>query len=164
MGLRSVFWDNFFMIFTMIGTWYIVAVMSIISIYFFWLRKKKGLILPFIVTILGSGVMTVIVKYLVHRARPGAEIALYVERLPSFPSAHATLTLAFFGFLAYCFWKFRLGLTLKIILSITSLLIILLIGYSRIYLGVHYFTDIIGGYLVALIFLLIGMYISRGKF
>ena len=108
--------------------------------------------------------MTIIIKALVDRSRPGANLALYIEKLSSFPSAHAALSLAFFGFLAYCFWRFDFPLKIRIILSVILGLIILLVGFSRIYLGVHFTSDIIAGYLTALMWVLIGMYVSRRSF
>jgi len=160
-NLRDIFWNDFFIYFTKLGDWYIVLLLSILVAVLFYFYKKRKLILPFLIVILGSGIMTVITKLLVCRVRPGNDIALYVEKLPSFPSAHASLILAFFGFLIYCFWQFNICLKYKIILSIVFLTIILLIGFSRIYLGVHYFSDIIGGYLVGLMWILIAIYISQ---
>ena len=51
----------------------------------------------------------------------------------------------------------------KIILTIILSLIIVSVGFSRLYLGVHFFTDVLAGYLVGLLWLLVGIYISREK-
>jgi membrane-associated phospholipid phosphatase len=162
--LRSDFWDQFFLIFTKLGSWYVIAILFVLLSVIFYFYNRRSLILPFFVVIAGSGIMTIIVKYLVDRARPGAGIALYIEKLPSFPSAHAALILALFGFLIYCVWRFDFKIAIKIILSLIFFTIIILIGFSRLYLGVHFLSDIIAGYLTGLMWVLIGMYISRSRF
>jgi len=162
--LRNDFWDNFFINFTKLGDWYTILSLFIIVSGLLYLCKKRNLIPSFFLVVLGTGIMTVIIKLLVCRTRPGSDIALYVEKLPSFPSAHAALIFVFLGFLIYCFWRFDINLKYKIVLSIVFGTIILLIGFSRIYIGVHYLSDVIGGYLVGLMWVLIAMYISRKSF
>ncbi len=160
-SLRSEFWDKFFLLFTKIGGWQVIfSLLIILSIFLYW-KKRKVFILPFWIAVCGSALLAVIVKYLVNRARPSADIALYAEKLPSFPSAHSALTLALFGFLIYLVWRFRSKMSLKIIFTIILASIILLIGFSRLYLGVHYLTDVLAGYLVGLLWLLVAMYVSR---
>ncbi len=163
-NLRSDFMDHFFFLITRLGSWPIITGLFIITACLFWLYKRKQLILPFLIVIAGAGIMTIIIKALVDRSRPGSNLALYIEKLSSFPSAHAALSLAFFSFLIYCFWRFNLSLKTKIISSVILGLTVLLVGFSRIYLGVHFTSDIIAGYLIGLMWVLIGMYISRKDF
>jgi len=163
-NLRSDFMDHFFFLITRLGSWPIITGLFFVTACLFWIYKKKQLILPFLIVIAGAGIMTIIIKALVDRSRPGANLALYIEKLSSFPSAHAALILAFIGFLAYCFWRFDFLLKTKIILSVVFGPLILLVGFSRIYLGVHFTSDIIAGYLTGLMWVLIGMYISRRRF
>jgi len=153
--LRTDFLNNFFITFTMLGVWYVILFLFICVSAIFYFYKKTNLILPFFIILIGSGVLTVIIKFLVDRARPSLDLAIYAEKLPAFPSAHAALILAFFGFLIYCLWKFSFGLKIKIILTLLSILLIALVGFSRVYLGVHYLSDVIVGYLVGLMWLLI---------
>jgi undecaprenyl-diphosphatase len=162
--LRNDFLNSFFWHFTNIGHWLIISLLVIFFSGIFYLYKRKKLILPLLISVLGSGIMTVIIKYLVDRTRPVADLALYVEKLPSFPSAHAALSSALFGFLIYCFWRLKLNLILKIILSLFCLLIILLVGFSRLYLGVHFFSDVLAGYLVGLLWCLIAIYFNYKSF
>jgi undecaprenyl-diphosphatase len=162
--LRSEAWDSFFMSITKIGGWPMILFILICFSLLCYLFKKREFILPLAVAMIGSGIMTLIIKYLVNRARPGADIAMYMEKLPSFPSAHAVLTFTLFGFFFYCIWKFRINLILKIFLSVLFVLIIILVGFSRIYLGVHFTSDVLAGYLAGLMWLLIAMYISHKKF
>ena len=161
--LRGNLFDNFFFFITNLGSWYIVAGFFISASVIFWSYKKRNLIVPLSVSVLGSGIMTVIVKYFVNRTRPGPGISLYTEQLSSFPSAHASLIFAFWGFLVYCLWKLNLALKLKIILSLLFVFIILLVGFSRLYLGVHFLSDVVGGYLIGLMWVLISMHISKER-
>jgi membrane-associated phospholipid phosphatase len=164
--LRSEFWDNFFYFTTSFGAWYVIVILVILVCYIFWLNNKKTLITPFLITVAGSGIVTVIIKFLVNRARPGGDIALYTETLSSFPSAHAALISGLFGILIYFLWRFGSksifgrSLLTKIILTVIFILVIILVGFSRLYLGVHYLSDVLAGYLVGLMWLLIGMHIS----
>jgi membrane-associated phospholipid phosphatase len=169
-SVRSLFWDDFFFLFTNLGSWQVVTGLFILISFIFILYRKKDLIFPLFVSIFGSGIMVVIIKYLVDRARPGGDISLYSEQLPSFPSAHAALIFALFGFLIYCAWRlhfrssFKLSIITKIIATFTFSLIIILVGFSRLYLGVHFLSDVIAGYLTGLVWVLIAMYISRKEF
>jgi len=163
-NLRTDFLDNFFLFFTNLGNWPVITFLFICFSILFYVYKKKDYILPFLVAVAGSGFMTVVVKYLVDRTRPGENIALYTEKGASFPSAHSALIFALFGFLIYCVWKFRLNIISKIILSIIFASIIILIGFSRLYLGVHFVSDVDAGYLVGLLWVLIAMYVSGRSF
>ncbi|MFA7252629.1 MAG: phosphatase PAP2 family protein [Candidatus Paceibacterota bacterium] len=162
--LRLPFWDQFFWRFTYLGHWLIILLIALIFSIFFYLKQKKYLIIPLFVSVLGSGAMTLIIKYLVDRARPGADIALYTESLASFPSAHAALIFSLLGFLAYCLWRSRFNLLLKIIFTTIFGAVIILVGFSRLYLGVHFASDVLAGYLVGLLWVLLVMYFSRRYF
>jgi undecaprenyl-diphosphatase len=159
MSIRNSSLNEFFLIFTYLGYWATITVMFAGVSWLLYLNKKTALILPFFVAVLGSGLMTLAVKFLVNRARPSLDAALYVEQLPSFPSAHAAMILAFFGFLIFCLWKFNFSWEIKASLSALFILIIALIGFSRVYLGVHFVSDVIGGYLIGLIWLLVGIFL-----
>ncbi len=161
--LRNESLNKFFLIFTKLGDWEVILVLFVLVSVLFWFYKKKTLIFPFSVTIAGSVIMTTAIKYIFHNPRPDYSLALYLETGPSFPSAHSALILAFLGFLIYCLWRFKLNLNIKIILTILFTLVIILIGFSRLYLGVHFLGDVLAGYLVGLMWVLIGMYVSRRR-
>ena len=157
--------NDFFLTFTKLGNWGVILGLTIFISILFFINKKRNLILPLFVSVLGSGILALVIKYLVDRVRPDTNLAVYLEHGPSFPSAHAALTLALFGFLIYIIYRFysNLNLMVKIILTIILSLIIVSVGFSRLYLGVHFFTDVLAGYLVGLLWLLVGIYISREK-
>jgi len=161
LGFRNESLDSFFFLFTKLGNWQVIIGLLLTISIFFWFYKKGILILPFISITLGTGIMTLVVKYLVGRTRPGSDVALYVEKLSSFPSAHAALIIALFGFLIFCLWRFEINQKIRFLLSSFFVLVILLVGFSRVYLGVHFITDVIGGYLVGLLWLITTIYCFR---
>lgn len=154
-GLNSLFY-----ILTFLGNWIVIAVLFIITVYFLRRNHKNFLLTPFVTTVIGSGVLSIFIKSVVGRARPTGDVPLYIEKLSSFPSAHAALSLAFFGFLAYCVCRFRINLIFKIILILVCILVAVLVGYTRVYLGVHYFSDVLAGYLVGLLWILVGIHLA----
>lgn len=144
---------------TVLAEWQMIISFAVtISIFLlFW--NKKTYLAPLWLTIFGSGVSNLVAKIIFHRARP--EIALYAENTFSFPSGHATLSIAFFGFVIYILLKHIRKLKYKLITSFAGVTLILFIGLSRLYLGVHFLSDVLGGYLLGLFWLVVGIIISE---
>jgi membrane-associated phospholipid phosphatase len=137
----------------------VVAVTSL-SIISFYLNKHTEKILPLIVSMVGSSITVFILKELVNRSRPVAE-AIYKETLGSFPSGHAAAAVALYGFFIAFAWKEKDSPHLRSPFIIFMIVFILLVGISRIYLGVHYFTDVLVGYIVGLVWLCIALAFMR---
>ena len=93
-----------------------------------------------------------ILKFIIARPRP-QELSLVIEKGYSFPSGHSMISMAFYGFIIYLIYKNIKNKKIKYPLIIFLGITILLIGISRIYLGVHYATDIIGGFIIGFIYL-----------
>jgi len=87
-----------------------------------------------------------------------------LEKSFSFPSGHATIAVALFGFLSYIIIREYQSWRVKVNIFFTTLLLIILIGFSRIYLGVHYVSDVWEGYLLGALWLIIGISISQYLF
>lgn len=105
----------------------------------------------FALHIMFSLISLMIIKYSVQRIRP-SQVPSLIDQY-SFPSGHATLSVAFFGFLL---WFLHKRVKTKTILSffyIFIIVIILAVGFSRIFLGLHWLTDVIGGYFLGLFWL-----------
>lgn len=94
-----------------------------------------------------------IIKAIIARPRPEI-LRLVQEDGYSFPSGHSMVSMGFYGFLIYLIFKNIQNKKLKYPLIIFLSILILLIGISRIYLGVHYFTDVLGGFIIAIIYLI----------
>ena len=118
-------------------------------------NKKIGIsILANLVIITG---LNQLLKRILQRARP-TEYRIIQETGYSFPSGHSMISMAFYGYLIYLIYKHVKNKYIKwISISLLSILICL-IGISRIYLGVHYTSDVLGGFLISISYLVI--YIS----
>ncbi len=159
--LRTEGFNRFFFFVTLLGKWPVVLAFSstVSGLLLLW---RRWTFLPGLWLCLGGGVLSTWVgKTLFHRQRPA--VAQYVEWSYSFPSGHAVISVALYGFLVYLAWRFapRKGLRLLALLAGTG--VILAIGISRLYLGVHYLSDVWGGYLLGLMWLTAGIGLSEAS-
>ena len=156
---RSAELTTIFSWITLLGKWEVVSIFTIAIILILWLWKKRSYIILLLLSMIGSEVFTMIGKVFFHRARPDA--AIYMENSFSFPSGHATIAIAFYGFIAYSLIRNSKKWKYKINIFFASFILILLIGFSRLYLGVHYLSDVWGGYLVGGIWLIVAISLSE---
>lgn len=137
-------------IITSLANYKSILIYNIIIIgYMIISKKSKLLMIPFnsILSVLFNNLFKIIFR----RNRP-LLIALIKETGYSYPSGHAMISILFFGTISYLVSKSNLKY--KNIIRVVIGIFIIIIGISRIYLGVHYASDIIGGYLLGLIVLL----------
>jgi membrane-associated phospholipid phosphatase len=128
-----------------VGKQVVLLIVAILCIYFIYKRYWRELAMILLSSAVGSVVWNFVISYF-HRARPPVQTGLVVKTIPSFPSGHTMSSLIVYGFLAYIlipkmpshFWKWAVG--------IAAVLIMLFIGFSRVFQGGHYLTDVIGGY------------------
>ena len=125
-----------------------------IIIVFYLFNKDKSFNRYFTINLVSVFLSNFIVKSIIRRDRP-IDINLIVENGFSFPSGHSMVSFAFYGFIIYYLYYTDLKKPIKYGLMTLLSFIILLIGLSRIYLGVHYASDVIGGFLLAFIYLVI---------
>ncbi len=145
--------DFLFLTVTYAGGYMVTGVVLCLSVFLFWKHGHKEKILPMMISVIGSMATVLIIKYFFDLPRP--EGAFYTEITPSFPSGHAAIALSLYGFLLYNAWKSNKH-HLKIPLVILLFILILLIGISRLYLEVHYLKDVLVGYAIGFLWLLIG--------
>jgi membrane protein DedA with SNARE-associated domain len=157
---RDVELVKIFLWITLLGKWEIVLFGLLITTLILVLFKKRKDIIGLLVAITGSMLFDVLGKLLIHRSRPEG-IAVYQENSFSFPSGHATIAMAFYGFITYYIVRHMKIWQNKINFLFLGITIILAIGLSRLYLGVHFLSDVLGGYLLGLLWLLIGISISE---
>lgn len=93
-----------------------------------------------------------ILKFIVQRPRPEG-FRLAVVSGFSFPSGHSMVAMAFFGLLAWFVWRYEKNRRMRNLLVIAFSIVILMIGISRVYLGVHYASDVLAGFCVSLVWL-----------
>ncbi len=161
-AFRNPLLAKIFLWITLLGNWRLVAVMMLAALILFWLWNKKNYIAPFLISIGGGFVTGAVGKYIWQRPRP-LEVAVYMEKSWSFPSGHAILAVTLYGFLIYFFWKHLARWKNKIDVLFFGLLIIIFIGFSRLYLGVHYLSDVWAGYMVGLFWLTVGIGLVESK-
>ena len=115
-------------------------------------NKKIGILIW--VNIAISTLLNQILKFIIQRPRP-TEFRIIDERGYSFPSGHSMISATFYGFLIYLIYKNVKNKYLKYLLITMLIILIILIGTSRIYLGVHYTSDVLAGFLIAISYLII---------
>lgn len=126
-----------------------------ISVLLFFLKRKRESIL--MLSTLLTGVVSWIVKVLVDRPRPTADLVNILEKtsFQSFPSGHTLFYTVLFGNAAILiFYAKGMKSWLKFILMGLCIIIVIIAGYSRIYLGSHWFTDVLGGLILGIILLI----------
>lgn len=125
-----------------------VMTISIILLFvFFKLYKKTHEIILFIIVITGSTVLNQSLKFLLKRGRPIADL-VSVDGF-SYPSGHTMAAVSLYGIITYIFWRHIKIRAVRLPLIVLSTLMIFLISFSRIYLGVHYPSDVLGAFLVS---------------
>ena len=139
-----------------------IALPLIIGSILFFKRKEYKSIFYFASIPLVTFLLNCIIKPLVHRARPPYEmqIAIHPDSF-SYVSSHSLVTICLWGMVIYFINKYCKNRALKIAGIIFSILWILFVGVSRIWLGVHHLTDVIGAYLLGLF--LLSVYIKLMK-
>ncbi|MDD5152442.1 MAG: LssY C-terminal domain-containing protein [Candidatus Pacebacteria bacterium] len=150
---------SFFLWITVLGKWQVVGIFCAIASLLLLVWGKRAYIIPMYITLAGSCFAGFITKIIFHRPRP--EVAIYVEQSFSFPSVHAITAVAFYGFITYILYRNRHGWKQKTNILFWGILIIFGIGFSRLYLGVHFLSDVWGGYLLGFLWLIIGVGIAE---
>lgn len=153
-SFRTPALNKFLQFITEVGDFYGYLVIAIISTIIFYLKFKNWrYVVEIFFVLIVSGLSNVALKQVINRARPDAEHLVSVASL-SYPSGHAMSAIAFYGFLIYLVYTFKLKAWLKTGLILVFGFLILTIGISRVYLGVHYPSDIVGGYIAGFIWVL----------
>lgn len=134
--------------------------LSIATVMLFLLIKNKKIGLSIISNIVIITILNQLLKRILQRPRP-TEFRLVEEKGYSFPSGHSMVSMAFYGYLIYLIYRYIKNKYVKWTLITILSILICLIGISRIYLGVHYTSDVLGGFLLSISYLVI--YISSIK-
>ena len=151
----SLIWNphlNQIMLFiTKIGNAKTLIALSLILFCVLIYKKKIYNSLLLALSMAGGFLFEFLTKLIIHRARP--ENALMAASGYSFPSGHATISIIFFSVMIYSFKDYLKNVILKKSFIIANIIIFLLIGFSRIYLGVHWLSDVIAGFALGLFWL-----------
>lgn len=152
-NLRSDFFTKIFKILTYLGDKYFIALLVVVISGILYFKKYKAYAFVNCLNLFNIFVLNKGIKYLVRRERP---LDMLIEKDGySFPSGHSMLSIGIYGLLIYFICKSNMSKKMKTILTTILSIIIVVVGYSRIYLGVHYPSDIFGGYLITAAYLII---------
>ncbi len=160
--LRSDLLNNFFIFMTYVGSAFVSIPLLIVLGTYFLVNKKIKLSLVLVFNLIGVRAMNRFLKKGYNRTRPDENPLLDVGGL-SFPSGHAMNTVAFIGFLGYLLWTYlrKKGKQAGYALMATWTLVFL-IGFSRVYLGVHFPSDVIAGFAAGGIWLILTIVFLKG--
>ena len=133
-----------------------IAYGALMLIYLLFKNWKRALEIAAIG--IGGFVVNYLMKLSFHRLRPPNPLIDKLENF-SFPSGHATSAFIFYGLLTYLVWKTRIPKFYKFIIGTMLILFSLLIGFSRIYLRVHYLSDVLAGICIGFAWLILTVWL-----
>lgn len=157
-SLSTPLLDKVFLFFTTMGSVEYVLPLAILILGYLLYKKQRLNFLIFLFGVGGAAVSNVILKYIFHRTRPSFWHSAITETGYSFPSGHAMMSSALVLCLIVILWNTRW----RVVSIILGSFIVIMIGTSRLYLGVHYPTDVIAGWCVSFVWVAIVVAIARG--
>ena len=116
--------------------------------------KKKRMVFYIVLNLLLCFLLNQTMKLVFLRDRP-VDINLIIENGYSFPSGHSMISLAFYGLFIYLIWHLKKTKTERLLLVLPLIILVFLIGISRIYLGVHYASDVLAGLAISSSYLIL---------
>ncbi|MFZ3062739.1 MAG: phosphatase PAP2 family protein [Actinomycetota bacterium] len=148
--------DSLMIFITYLGSRYVVAILFLLAFVVLAYRRLWQSVLSLTVVTIGAGFIDLVMKAESARPRP-----LFFRVIPatgfSFPSGHALLATVFYGMIAFILYTRARSKVSRILVVSSTAALVLLIGFSRLYLGVHWPSDVLGGYIVGLLWLFLSI-------
>ncbi|MGQ0813746.1 MAG: phosphatase PAP2 family protein [Gemmatimonadota bacterium] len=135
---------------TTLGTGVVLIVIVLVASLFLWLTHHRWSVYVLLLGVLGAKLFNTLLKGSFARARPSVVESITDVHSASFPSGHAMSSIVVYGSVAYLVSRLESSQRLRRTTWFLVVLIVIAIGASRMYLGVHYPSDVIGGYLAGL--------------
>lgn len=154
-ALRNISTAKILLLFTYLGNWQFIFSLAIITAFALLMLKEKRKLTFLIIGLAGGELLYTIFKLLLHRTRPDIGFSLIPRNGYAFPSGHATMSLIFYGMISYGLLKITKRWWVKASLIILTTIIIFLVGFSRIYLGVHWVSNVLAGWMFGIAFLVL---------
>lgn len=150
---RATGTSKFMLFITYMGKWQAVFLgTSLFAIVLFLLGKRRYCY-SLILSVAGGQVLVSILKNIITRQRPPLANAVIMEKSFSFPSGHAFIIFSFYLLAAYILWKLIRGRVRHAMILVLGIALIILIPMSRVYLGVHWASDVLGSVFVGMAWL-----------
>ncbi len=140
---------------TEVGSTVSMAIIAAVAVLVLWIKVRRGDAVLVAVVAAGAGLLVRVGKATVGRERPPAEFRLVTETNESFPSGHALASAAIVGVILVVVVPLIRRPAWRVTVIALGVLFVLSIGWSRVYLGVHWATDVIAGWLTGLAWLVL---------
>ncbi len=152
---------NIMQVFTFLGTHtFLIPANLFLVAYFLFIKKHRWYSIKVPVVALSSLLLMFSLKFIFQRDRPMSPLLAQAAGY-SFPSGHALMSITFYGLIIFLVWQNEKNNAIKYLLTILLALLILFIGISRVYLRVHYASDVLAGFCVGLMWLLLSLWILQ---
>ncbi|WP_303968483.1 phosphatase PAP2 family protein [Sporosarcina ureae] len=138
--------------FTTIGSTTAVALLALLTLAVLLWKKHKAQAVLFVAAIGGTGILNQVLKFIFKRERPDFDRLIDIGGY-SFPSGHTMMAFSLYTILAYIIWRNLRNVWARTGITILAIFMIVMIAVSRIYLGVHFPSDIVGGILASSVWL-----------
>ncbi len=159
---RNTYFHELMFIVSVVGNGLAKYAVILIVAYFLYIRKKVKEAYMLLFSALGAELVSITLKTIVSRNRPDPLLINQVsqfDRADSFPSGHVLIYVGFFGFLLFIVYTLIPASHFRTYLIAILILILALIGPSRIYLGAHWLTDVTGAYLAGFLWVSLSVFI-----
>jgi undecaprenyl-diphosphatase len=141
------FWvETFFLDITGLGSWTIVTIMTLAATGFLVMRNRRGTALLVLAAIIGGTILNNLLKFVFERARPDLVAHAVDTQTSSFPSGHAMMAAVAYLTLGALLARTQKAAEARAYIIAASVLVTVLVGISRVYLGVHWPSDILAGW------------------
>ena len=132
---------------TELGSPLVIGIMALLGAVVFYRDKRWLMLGVWLATFIGGGLLDFVLKLVIHRPRPPFASDYLVHDTFSYPSGHSMMSFVAWGMLAYVLIVYRArNLLGRSVAAFISLCVIALVGMSRLYLGVHFFSDVMAGF------------------
>ncbi|MHB9029289.1 MAG: phosphatase PAP2 family protein [Candidatus Latescibacterota bacterium] len=143
---RSPVLNKIMLFFTTLGDWQVIGVGLACCLLFLILLRRRHQAASLFLSVMAGSLFITVLKKVVQRPRPPVADALMQEPTFSFPSGHSFIAFTFYGIIVYFLFKTLPKGSLRVLLAALGGCIILLVGFSRMFIGVHWPSDVLAGY------------------
>lgn len=152
-SLRTPFITDIMMFITSLADVNTIIVLFVFVVAILLVLKKRSHIIPVVFTLLGNLIFVSLVKTILARPRPLLANALVYEESYSYPSGHSLIAITIYGLLIIYLFTFVKSHAIRRLSVIVGVILILTVGFSRIYLGAHWPSDVLASYLIGICWL-----------